>query len=259
MVREVPHLLPDKPIIRGWDFGYRYPACLWMQQAESGRVAFLREIMPPNCPIHDFRDLVKYLSGQVPLSFLEENRRERALKEIRRIKDATERPYNKYPEPPWFEPGLKFIDFSGPEALMVRSIEGEHAERNDYEVLAAGGIQLEAIATRVSAREHAFRFIMGQWPDGLPGLFVDPACQLMVEGLGGGIAYKKPTAMDPEPQEPAKDGFYEHLHDAAGYPLAQITKLTDYEKQPKRREWRGRQLVTVEDDFDSIGWSTYTR
>ncbi|MFQ5473974.1 MAG: hypothetical protein ACE5FA_13980, partial [Dehalococcoidia bacterium] len=115
-VRAVPYILPDKPVIRGWDFGYKFPACVWMQQADSGRVAFLRELMPMHISIHDFRDLVRYLSGEVPLELLKAHNRERALREVRRIEAANERPYNKYPKPPWFERDTKFIDFSGPEA-----------------------------------------------------------------------------------------------------------------------------------------------
>lgn len=259
IVKEVSHLIPDKPIIRGWDFGAVNPACMWMQQANSGRVAFLRETMPKNMNIHEFRDLVRYLSGQVDKAFLMEQGRERTLKEIARIEAGNERPYNKYPEPPWFEDGQKFIDYSGHEAVIQQSIhssvKGEKKQRNDYEVLHAGGILLEAIYTGVSKREHAFRYLMGNMPDGYPGLVVDPACALMIEGLGGGIAFKKPTPMDPEPSTVAKDGFYQHLHDAAGYPLAQIVILSDRAAQPTSKVWRGRSLVE-DDGMESLGWST---
>ena len=43
-------LVPDRPILRFWDFGFRNPACLWAQQDADYRLLVHREWMPPFTP-----------------------------------------------------------------------------------------------------------------------------------------------------------------------------------------------------------------
>lgn len=39
-------LIPDRPVVRMWDFGFRRPACLWGQVDDAGRLFVHREWMP---------------------------------------------------------------------------------------------------------------------------------------------------------------------------------------------------------------------
>ena len=55
---------PKLPVYRGFDFGFRFPACIWMQVYPSGRVAVLRDVLPSDIDTYSFRDLVLFLSGQ---------------------------------------------------------------------------------------------------------------------------------------------------------------------------------------------------
>jgi hypothetical protein len=50
--------------------------------------------------------------------------------------------------------------------------------------------------------------------------------------MGGGISYKKGTEMDPEPEEPSKDGYFEHLHDALGYLLVNVLPVIEEQGDP---------------------------
>lgn len=49
-------LIPDRPLIRGWDFGFRYPACIWTQQSIDGRLSIQHEWMPFETPEDKFID-----------------------------------------------------------------------------------------------------------------------------------------------------------------------------------------------------------
>lgn len=54
-VRET-HLVPDRPIIRGWDFGLRKAACVWGQRTDRGQFLWHREWMAHETPETQFID-----------------------------------------------------------------------------------------------------------------------------------------------------------------------------------------------------------
>ena len=49
----------------------------------------------------------------------------------------------------------------------------------------------------------------------------------MIKGFEGAIAYANPSPGNPLPEEAARDGTYEHIHDALGYGLLNIVALQD--------------------------------
>jgi hypothetical protein len=63
--------------------------------------------------------------------------------------------------------------------------------------------------------------------DGHPGIFLDPACPILIRGLSSGIVYAKATPQSPDPNEPAKDAVYSHLHEGLGYILTNVVRLED--------------------------------
>lgn len=212
--------LPWLPLCRGWDFGFHYPACVWcMYSPMSDRLWVIREVQGLDMDTHTFRDLVKYLSGQAPLSSLET--RPQALRWVMDHKDDP-----KYPEIPFFDWGgddglahpLPFLDFCGPEALQARAeVAHEDSARTALEILWAGGIEVYHFYTRVAARDEVFRRLMMLKPDGHPGLFMDPSCKFLIRGFSGGIVFAAPTKAQPVTDEPQKDKTYSHTHEALGY------------------------------------------
>lgn len=243
-MRRASGLLEGQPIIRGWDFGYRRPACVWMQYSpKAGRVWLLRELLGQNIDTHSFRDLVLYLSGERPIEYL--LRRPTAVAWVNAL-----RANPKLPPPPWFDTtgaALQFLDYGGPEALQRRAaVEGEDAARVDADILAEEGIRLGAYHTTVKAREKIIRRLLMARPDGDRGLWIDPACRDLTLGLGGRITFKKASNADPLPDGPAADGYYEHLHDALGYALTNIVPATEERgPAPVAMRWEGREPVVV--------------
>lgn len=49
---------PHLPLLRGWDFGYRHPACIFAQETDWGRLLFLKEMLGTEIQINDFADRV---------------------------------------------------------------------------------------------------------------------------------------------------------------------------------------------------------
>ena len=47
-------LVPDRPLLRGWDFGYRKAACIWGQQEDTGRLLIHKEWMAIETPEEAF-------------------------------------------------------------------------------------------------------------------------------------------------------------------------------------------------------------
>jgi hypothetical protein len=219
------------PILRGWDFGGSNPACVWgVWSFKSLRFWVLREVLAYDCDTYQFRDLVKYLSGQLTLESLQEHTRAMQMLEELRLDRA-------YPEPPWFEGANRFLDFSGHEGLMgPRGLLPAGQSKSAVEILALGDIHLYAQYTKQSARADIINGLsrMRECHDdnhhgceGHPGFFLDPACPILIRGLSSGIVYAKSTPQNPDPVEPAKDAVYSHLHEALGYTLSNVVKLED--------------------------------
>lgn len=225
-IKRMPGLM-NRPVYRGWDFGYRKPACVWFQYDPTiGRVWLLRELLPEYIDTHAFRDLILYLSGQLPLEVLVERKRTRALHYVDLIRRA-----DHLPDPPWFEPSInpiQFIDYGGHEATEVSAkVEGQHAERTDRDILAAGGINLSCHFVTPDAGEKVYRRLLADRPDGMPGLMFDPACRMLIQGFGGGLSYQRGTKDNPMRETLFKDGLYENLFDAGKYGIVNVVPAVE--------------------------------
>jgi hypothetical protein len=201
-----------------------------MQRSKkTKRVYIYREIMPEDIDTYTFADLVKFLSGQLEFETLDPL----VMGWVHRI--ASER---GLPKPPWFPRGAiptQFVDVAGPECFInTANAPGTQAERSAFEILASKGIMLIAPGVAVSDRELVIRKLLKVTPqkDGIlsPSILIDPACPLVIAALEGGMVYASPTKANPLPNEPKKDGHYENIHDALGYPLVQMVPLVEEEE-----------------------------
>lgn len=215
-LHKIPYLMDDV-VYRGHDFGIQHPACVWAQYSKKqDRIWFLREILPANIDTHNMAHLVLYLSGELALSDLQ--KWPRATAWVNWVLSEHAKDPKRMPKPPWFEMGTRFLDYAGDEALKrSATVEGENAARTDMAVYQSYGIQLIAYQDSIASRETKMRKMLIQRQDGYPGLFIDPACHNLAAGFGGGVSYPEPTKATPEPTQPRRDGWYEHVHDCANY------------------------------------------
>lgn len=237
---EPPALLKGA-VIRGWDFGWRAPVCVWMQYStKSDRVYVLREFAPRGISAHHFRDVCRYLSGQLEREALDGP----ALEWVVMLGDLP-----GVPRPPWFPPGTVFADLSGPEVNAVQSISSKDPEEATLrQVWAAGGIEFAIQAGPVHARTTVLRRLLHVRRDGRPGILISPACVGVLAMLDGGLAFKKATKQNPEPDEPRKDGTHDNVHDALTYALVGVVPADGVPGvTPGMEAWPAE---------DVIGWTT---
>jgi hypothetical protein len=214
-------------IIRSWDFGGR-PACLWsVWDSKRRRLWVLRELLGTDIDTFQFRDLVKYLSGQMTLESLtatyEKNPSPRPLQMLEEIKGE---PF--YPEAPWFEGANRFVDFAGHEGRMgPRGLVKAGTPQTADEILEQGGIHLYSRYTLHSTRTEIINGLSRIAEDGWARLLIDPSCKLLWEGLIGGIVYDRPTAKNPNPDTPMPHKTYTHLYDCLGYAVANVLTVEE--------------------------------
>lgn len=244
----LPHLA-RLPIVRSFDFGFRRPACTWLQYSPSqDRVWVVREFMPHDLGTHDFRDAVQFLSGQFDYSGL-----------TPRARDWVDLYANKMgaPKPPWFASTSDFFDVSGPESYRTESSAIRATEEaNAAQVFANGGIYLNMVDPPVKARTDVIRRLLKLREDGFGGLLLDPQCEELIEAFNGALAFERSTKDNPIPTKPRKDGHYENLHDALGYGIVSVVPLEDrHPGQPNQQlvGYDGRKPI-YRPDGEDLGW-----
>lgn len=237
--------IPSGPVLRGYDFGGRNPACVWSYWSpKSRRFVVLRELLGIDIDTYQFRDLVKYLSGQLSLESLQQH--PRAMQML----DESIKAEKDYPEPPWFEGKHRYYDFAGHEAVMTgRGLTRDGEAKTAAEIMALGDIYLTAAWTSQNSRTSIVNGLSKIYEDGWGGILFDPACKLLIEGMFNKIVYAKATATQPDPTLPAKDAVYSHLHEALGYILTNVVRLEDADMLPASYGPDGMPLPEPESDI----------
>jgi hypothetical protein len=226
-----PQTLPEAGIVyRGFDYGFRKPACIWMHQSSDGRIRVLREFAPENIDVYEFREAVRFLSGQIKLDNKTFSNKHRALEWIERVLPGTT----------WWtgeqQRNITWINFSGPEANKIwtasaGSENGRNNEQTDAEVFDAGGVPLSIVNQRVATGTYIIRMMMKDGKDGSgPMLVVDPQCVTLIGGLAGGLTFGKGTRAQPLDDDVAPSVTYSHTHDGLRYAVSGIVNVADVQQ-----------------------------
>lgn len=244
-----PHVVdPLKPVIRGWDFGRRKPACVWMQEQE-GQVVVLYSLIGDDIDIHSFRDLVMFLSAEpmrVDLETTDVNLelevlkgRPAALRHLREIMDR--RPWWPEGDPdkiqynvPILPPGLTFEDYSSYEAYQKQAFDTEAGEKSSAEVLSSRGIHIRWLQKPESYGDNIIRRLMLKMPDGRYGLSISPMAPDLIVGLGGALTYAPSTTANPRPDKVRDDNYYINVYDAFRYGVVNMADVGERVKAYRR-------------------------
>jgi len=216
-VQNVP--APPAVIYRGFDFGFRRPACVWAYQDRDGRLRVLREFSPQNMDVYEFRDTVRAISGEIGLDDKSLDNKPKAQETLNTL----------HPGVPWFSKDHQFVDFCGVEARKVNTLTGDHGEINDYEVMRSGGIDLHIVNQRVSAGTYIIRQLMKDY-GGSPNLLIDPTCAVIIRGLAGGLTFGSGTKSTPLDDAIAPHPELSHLHDGLRYLVCGVFNVADMQK-----------------------------
>lgn len=172
---------PGLPLIRGWDYGFRHPAVVFMQVAANGQLLYLDEAMGDN----------------IPLDMFVEVNIERS-KEIMGVKS------------------FKCLDFDDP-AGMHRESSGY----SPRDVMMKHGIIMMGGRKRVPLKESILlmRENMEIRPDGRPGALFNECCETLIRAMDGVYASSKADfdIKTKRQEERFSGGITEHLVDAARY------------------------------------------
>jgi len=223
-----PQALPEAGVVyRGFDYGFRKPACIWLHQTSDGRMRVLREFAPENIDVYEFRDAVRYLSGQIPIDARTLDNKHRAKEWIERVLPGTTW-WNKEQQDK-----ITWINFSGPEANKIWTASGgrdngRNNEQCDAEVFDGGGVPLSIVNQRVAAGTYIIRMMMKDAKDGSgPMLVVDPQAVTLIGGLAGGLTFGKGTKAKPLDDDVAPSPIYSHTHDGLRYAISGIINVAD--------------------------------
>lgn len=234
---EAKLLLATPLMYRGRDFGERRPACVWLQQdPDTKRVFVVREWLGNHMGAHDARDFIAYASGELSIQLLKDG----ALREVERVNKEADA--GKWPRLPWLPQvpgGWRFEDWSSNEAVKTyASVETEHQEKTDADILAARGTYLRMFAASPKVMAKVLRYLMRDFEDGLPGIMVSEFCPLTIQAFSGALQYPRPTITDPEPDlgKWAKNGIHDNIAEALGHVVVNIVDLDDVERRTSEAE-----------------------
>ena len=164
-------------LIRGWDFGFNRPACVWKLKDPSGRKNIDHELLGDKEQLVDF---------------------------ARRVIFNTQNRYGKY---------VRIFDYCDPRG-NDKSDKGEDGNsssveilQNEFGITATGE---RGIRDYVEPGIQMVRKELSTLIGGRPELTINPECKIIKAAIGG-------RYVRDEDGNPKKDKFYEHLMDALRY------------------------------------------
>ena len=167
-------IVPDRPVIRGFDSGIRHPACLWGQIASSGQLLIQYE----------------WLGMETSLSAF-------APGCVQRTNE-------------WY--GERVVMDYGDPAMFARSPQtGKSDAQMLYE---NDKIQLKGRQSTYQDRKSLIDQRLAMLINGAPAILIHPRCKTLIEGLLGGYHWPVRTDSQPfskKHEAPYRDGFFDHL------------------------------------------------
>jgi hypothetical protein len=242
------------PVYRSFDFGRRRPACTWFQYSRrSDRLWIYREFMPHDLNTHNFRDAVRYLSGEAQAS-------EISAQAMQWVDSYAARPSGAHCPPPWFPLGTKFTNIAGPECLIPQANAKESEDAVARDIFMAGGINLLVINIKVEGRHRILRRLLRVYDDGYPGVWIDPQCEEVISGFDGAWSYARHHGEKIVEEKMRDDGHFINLGDALGYGVAAVVPADKEKERPARKLLgyggrTGREEVYADPDGgEFVGW-----
>jgi len=209
------------PLVAGLDFGRRRPSCVAMQaNPRKTRLYVLREWLPQSIGARAFYQVVAWLFGALGKDNIEAE----GLKHILDLERAAAE--GKGPKVPWFHGRIPWQRFAGSEALRTQELTSDTEQQRVLDVWQAAGHPLGVWVESVDARVLIMRHLLRPWPaNSSPYILIDKWCTNVRAAFSGGYTFVRPTKLNPEPNKPHKDGFYDNVMDALMYGAANIIDI----------------------------------
>lgn len=196
-----------KPLLLGWDYGYRHPACVVSQIDAKGRWGILREIIGTNIIVKNFG---AYVTEYLNIHF-----------------------------PGYSYTSTGYGDPAGEQA-------GDKSEETSVEILKSQGFHIASMVSTYRDRKEIIERLLGTLIEGIPALIVDPACKTIIDGFLGGYHYpivkQGQSFTTIKTEMPHKDGYYEHPMNALEYIAVNVYKPVPRAKSAANRTYLIREL-----------------
>lgn len=168
---------PNTVIYRGFDFGFRHPACVWVWQNSRDQICVLREYAPTDIDVRDF------------------------LEEVLRISAA------EYPD-------CSFLNYVDPAGVQKWQFADKDGSRSSVEVMQNrfNIRHIEWTKMGVVAGIDLIRDLLKVRADTVPGMLIDSVnCPILCDAFAGGYHY--PDKVRHEIEVPVEEPFKDHWHD----------------------------------------------
>lgn len=189
---DVLEYVAEWPLQRWWDFGYRRPACLWVQPTPAGGFHVLHEELGNSEDIKSFARRCLRVGNQ------------RFYSHTQPIRDFDVGEEVDYEITDYGDPAVRHKKDTGSTLASLLSCGIRIRYKTGQKV--RDGLE----AVRAQLRLLA--------DDGEPAILIDRRnCPILINGFKGGYRLRD------DGEEPFKDGFYEHIADAFRYGLVMNT------------------------------------
>lgn len=178
---------PDKPVLRGWDFGFNRPCCVFAQFDNEDRLVLLDTVLGNKIHLEPFIDRI--------------------------IKHSNEHFH-------YCKEWKDYCDIEG-------SYKDDNSDRTSVEIMNDKGIYPKFMKTSVNRGIEMLQKRMNSMTDGIPNLTIKRGNKLMKEAFLGGYYYARNTKGSGFKEEPEKDGFYDHMIDPTRYIINFYYKMND--------------------------------
>lgn len=191
--RDTSGRLPQLMIYRGVDFGFNFPAALFTTVDSRGRWLWLKEFVGREITVNELAEKIKFICAS---EF----------------------------------PNCSYQDYCDPAGNQ----RNDRGDKTSCDILRAHRIfPISKFSTPIQRSETIARLLQ-KTVDGLPALMIHKDCKVCVDAMSGGYHYKKPVNNDKFQQDTIeKDGFYEHIMDAAGYIAANLFDAALTQERPR--------------------------
>lgn len=186
--------IPSKELLIGWDFGFHFPAVLITQVDLKDRWLWLKEIQGREITIDKFADFV---IEQLNILY----------------------------------PGCRKIHFGDPAAWQV----SDKSELTSWQILKTKDIHLITRQSTYRQRKEIIEGKLAKLSGDKPTLMIDHRhCKIAIDGFLGGYHYpvkRETQQFEGKFELPFKDGFYEHLMNAAEYIAVNVFSATQLDNR----------------------------
>lgn len=127
-------------------------------------------------------------------------------------------------------PGAYYVDVGDPAGEQL----SDKSEKTSVQILEGIGIY---VRSRKQPRKQGAEIIRQKLPlrvDGKPGLIVHPKLTNVIDGFKGGLHYPEVKEGQPQKEFYEKDGFYDHIFDAARYLATDMFTVIGEQQMPNK-------------------------